>query len=218
MRWTAVVACVACLACTHTNQLTPAPSAQTLPGNPRTAEETVAGVRVIVDSDAWRSGRVRDVLSPVRVTIENRGTRRLRIAYNEFTLGGPSGFRLAALPPYHVAVTNASVVQPAFVGTGFFLTPSAGRFYRWPSVWSGPFPLDAPYFDRFYPAWPATLPDEEVLRNALPEGVLEPGGSVSGFLYFTNQPRGTQLTFYGALVDADQGQSIGTIAIPFLVK
>jgi hypothetical protein len=41
---------------------------------------------------------------------------------------------------------------------------------------------------------------------------------VSGFLYFKDQPKGTQLHFYASLVDAESGQSFGTIDIPFTVK
>src|SRR5690349_3469875 len=85
-------------ACAHTSQLTPAPDARTSPGNPRVAEESVDGVRVVVDSTAWRAGAMRDVLAPVKVTIDNRGTHRLRIAYSDFALGGAAGYRLAALP------------------------------------------------------------------------------------------------------------------------
>jgi hypothetical protein len=205
-------------ACAHSSQLAPAPNAQTVPGNPRVAEETVDGVRVVVDSTAWRSGTVHDVLVPVKVTIDDNGKHRLRIAYSEFTLGGASGFRLAALPPYQVAANNASVVQPGFFGRRYFLTPWASRFYDWPGVWQGPFPLDVAYYNQYYAAWPASLPDRDVLRQALPEGVLEPGGEASGFLYFADQPKGTQLTFLMSLIDADLGQSIGTVAIPFVVK
>ncbi|HVI95617.1 MAG TPA: hypothetical protein VM753_16510 [Anaeromyxobacter sp.] len=207
-------------ACAHEGQLVPAPSAQTLPGRPRTAEETVEGVRVVVDSDAWRGGSVRDVLSPVRVTIENGGGRPLRIAYDAFTLGGPNGFRLAALPPFRVAAQNATAVQPAFgFGVGFGYAPWVGPYYPGAPLWThGGFAFNGAYYDRFYGGWPAALPDEDVLRNALPEGVLDPRGRVSGFLYFANQPKGTALMFLAALVDADTVQTFGTVAIPFTVK
>ncbi|WP_242342087.1 hypothetical protein [Anaeromyxobacter terrae] len=219
IRRMALALVLAATACVHQRQLVPGSSAQTVPGHPRRAEETVEGVHVIVDSDAWRAGMVRDVLSPVRVTIENGSPRPLRIAYGEFTLGGANGFRLAALPPYQVAARNPMVVDPGFGGVGFWYAPWAGRYYRRAPLWlHGEFPLDAAYYDRFYGGWPAALPDEEVLRQALPEGVLDPGGHISGFLYFPDQPRGTALTFFAALVDAATGQSFGTVAIPFTVK
>jgi hypothetical protein len=209
-------------ACVHQRELVPASGAQTLPGRPRTAEETVEGARVQVDSDAWHSGQVSDVLSPVRVTIENHRDRPLRVSYGQFTLGGPSGFRLAALPPYQVAANDALAgavaVPPGFVGSGFLVAPWAARYYRGVLPWYGPFPYDPVYYNRWYGAWPPNLPNDEVLRRALPEGVLQPGGQVSGFLFFKEQPPGTQLSLFMALVDAESGQSFGTIAIPFTVK
>ena len=223
MRRLAFTAALAVLfACVHQRELVPAPGAQTLPGQPRVAEETVEGVRAQVDSAAWRKGQLYDVLSPVKVTIDNGSGRPLRIAYGEFTLGGPSGFRLAALPPYQAAATDAaagSVGVPAgFIGSGFFVAPERARLYRGVLPWHGAFPYDPVYYNRWYGAWPASLPNEELLRQGLPEGVLQPGGRLSGFLYFKDQPKGTALTFYASLVDAENGQSFGTVAIPFTVK
>lgn len=57
-----------------------------------------------------------------------------------------------------------------------------------------------------------------MLRRALPEGILDPGGRLEGFLYFPDQPRGTALDLLASLTDASSGQVFGTIAIPFTVK
>lgn len=209
-------------ACAPTRQLVPAPGAQLAPGQPRTAEETVEGVHVVVESDAWRSSPVREVLSPVRVTLENGSPHALRVSYGQFTLGGPSGFRLAALPPYQVVAqdvaASGAAVPPGFVGQNFLVAPWAARYYRGVAPWYGPFPYDPVYYNRWYGAWPTNLPNDEVIRHALPEGVLQPGGKVTGFLYFKDQPAGTALSFYAALVDANSGESFGTVAIPFTVK
>jgi hypothetical protein len=213
---------LAALACTHTRELVPAPGAQTAPGRPRVAEEAVEGVHVQVDSGAWTSSPVREILSPVRVTIEDGSARALRISYGQFTLGGPSGFRLAALPPYQVVANDvaatAATVPPGFVGQNFFLAPGAAHVYRGVAPWYGPFPYDPVYYNRWYGAWPTNLPNDEVLRHALPEGVLQPGGKLSGFLYFPEQAPGTGLSFYFSHVDANTGSAFGTIAIPFTVK
>ncbi|HYS83158.1 MAG TPA: hypothetical protein VEM76_20820 [Anaeromyxobacteraceae bacterium] len=222
MRLTPYLAAVSVLACVHQRELVPAPGAQTLPGKPRVAEETVEGARVQVDSAAWGNGQLYDVLSPVKVTIDNGSGRPLRVAYGEFTLGGPSGFRLAALPPYQAAAVDAAAgsvgVPPGFVGSGFLVAPARAHLYRGILPWHGPFPYDPVYYNRWYGAWPASLPNEELLRQGLPEGVLQPGGHLSGFLYFKDQPKGTALTFYASLVDAEKGESFGTVAIPFTVK
>jgi len=222
MRLSPCLAAVTLLACIHQRELVPAPGAQTLPGQPRVAEETVEGVRVQVDSAAWRKGQLYEVLSPVRVTIENGSGRALRIAYGEFTLGDPSGFRLAALPPYQAAVADAAAgsvsAPPGYVGSGFLVTPTSAHTYRGVLPWHGPIPYDPVYYNRWYGPSPVSLPNKELLRQGLPEGVLEAGGRLSGFLYFKDQPKGTTLTFYASLVEAETGQAFGTVAIPFTVK
>ena len=57
-----------------------------------------------------------------------------------------------------------------------------------------------------------------MLRPALPEGVLQPGGHAQGFLYFHTEERGAAVEFLVSLVDASSGQSFGTISIPFTVR
>ncbi len=214
----ALASMVALAACAHQSELVPAPGAQVQPGQPQTAVETVAGVRVQVDAAAWRGARLGDVLAPVRVDLSNGSRRPLRVTYAAFSLGAPDGFRLAALPPFQVASQNATAVpQPAFVSGGFLVAPWHARFYPWLGVWSGPLAFDAPYYDRWYGAWPA-VPDEDVLRQALPEGVLEPGGHAQGFLYFRDEKPGAAVEFLVSLVDASTGQTFGTVSIPFTVR
>ena len=89
-----------------------------------------------------------------------------------------------------------SACHPGSSGSGFFVAPGAARFYRGVLPWHGAFPYDPVYYNRWYGAWPSSLPNEELLRQGLPEGVLQPGGRVAGFLYFKDQPKGTELSFY----------------------
>jgi hypothetical protein len=179
------------------------------------AQATAEGVRLTVDSAAWKAGRVHDALSPVLVELENHGTRPLRISHSQFTLGGPGGFRLQALPPHQVALQNGIAVADPWYG--FWPTPWEVRFYR-PGlpIWEGPLAYDAAQYRRSG-ASPALVPDEHVLRHALPEGVLDPHGRVSGYLYFADQPRGTAVTFVATLVDAQTNAVLGDLEIPFTV-
>jgi hypothetical protein len=208
------------LACAHAHQLAPAPGASVEPGHARIAEQTVEGVRLRVDSSAWREGPVRDVLSPVQVEFENGSDHALRVAYSQLTLSDGRGFRLQALPPFQVALENATAaVVPDVAWSRFWLSPWDARFYH-PGlpVWSGAWAYDPAYYASGRGGWPAALPDQDVLRRALPEGVLEPGGAVSGFLYFPDQPAGKALTFTATLVDANTNEVFGAIEIPFVVK
>jgi hypothetical protein len=59
-----------------------------------------------------------------------------------------------------------------------------------------------------------------MLQHALPEGVLENGGSVSGFLYFQKvDVRESQATFQAGLQEATPAwpptRKVAAIAIPF---
>lgn len=207
--------------CVHTHELVAAPAAEVAPGS-RVAEQTVEGVHVAVDPEAWRSGHVRDVLRPALVRIENGSDHPLRIAYSQFTLsdGSGSGFRAQALPPFQVAVQNASTeVVPVYPWTGFRLAPWQARFYHpgFP-VWSGPLAFEPGFYATWGPTWPTLLPDRDVLRRALPEGVEDPGGKIAGFLYFHDQPKGKALSFRAALVDARTNETFGTVDIPFTVR
>jgi hypothetical protein len=58
-----------------------------------------------------------------------------------------------------------------------------------------------------------------MLRQALPEGTLEEGGSVTGFLYFQDvSEREGRVTLQARLVDARTGEQFGTLSIPFDVR
>jgi hypothetical protein len=57
-----------------------------------------------------------------------------------------------------------------------------------------------------------------VLALALPEGVLAPGRTARGFVYFERPPRGVaQATLTVRLVDAD-GAPLGVVAIPLALR
>jgi hypothetical protein len=58
-----------------------------------------------------------------------------------------------------------------------------------------------------------------MLSQALPEGVLQPGGRVAGFLYFhrIRQSDG-RVTFAEDVIDANTRERIATLRIPLLVQ
>jgi hypothetical protein len=101
--------------------------------------------------------------------------------------------------------------------THVFIGP--GPFYRpWWPYWWGPYPYYyGPYvysWDyRYYPG----APSADILRLGLPEGDLQPGGRVSGFVYFQNattRPGRLELTWN---VHTVEGASIARISVPMLV-
>jgi len=208
-----------------------------------------AGVRVWVNGDAWNDDPLdlRDVLTPVHVSIENAGTRPLRLAYADFSLVGDSGMRYAAMSPLRAdselptsslepgqpQLMNAQLVKTQFMKTAahrasparvrprfhhhhFYIAPQYGYFYPGYPLWGAPFPYT--YFGGGPYSWPRTLPTDDMIAEALPEGVLEPGGHVDGFVYFqTVGRRETRVRFDYKLYDARADAKLGEIIIPLRV-
>ena len=113
----------------------------------------------------------------------------------------------------------AGPYQPGFGYDGFFVSPTYGPAWTGLSPWAGPFAADPLYYDTFHARWPVELPTASMVATALPEGVIEPGGSVSGFLFFEDVPEEVErVTFRMDLVNADTGESFGGLRIPFIPK
>ena len=216
--------------------LSPAPAARVVPGEPGTAYDSVAKVRILVHADAWQGDpSVLGHVQALRVTIDNRSDVAIRVQYGDFALVSTTGRRSPALPPFRV---EGELLSPA-LAPGFAVFASPGFSYRRFYV--------APYFSSLYPGVPvyrrsyvfydptyyafwysdfrrAVRPSVEVLALALPEGVIEPDGRVSGFLYF--RPVDTDagaVTFRARIVSVHDGVQalggavLGEAAIPFLV-
>ncbi len=216
--------------CGSQAQLTPAPGAKEVVGEPFAAVSNVDSVDVLAEPNVW-IGRaaILDDVTPIRVTIQNHGTRPVRIRYTDFSLVGPRGVRYAALPPYGVSGTVQEPVvenlyppveEPEFDEDGFDVAPYLGPMYPTLAHWAGPFYYDPLYYDNYYTYWKSiNLPTREMVREALPEGVVEPNGHISGYLYFQKvSPGEAQVVFRQDLVNARTGNIFGTVTIPFSVR
>ncbi|MGZ3461836.1 MAG: hypothetical protein ACXU86_25365, partial [Archangium sp.] len=72
------------------------------------------------------------------------------------------------------------------------------------------------YYAPYYWAPPEPLPTRDMVRKALPEGTLDTGGTLSGFLYFQSvSPQEGRVTLQVRLVDARTGEQFGTLSVPF---
>lgn len=215
------------MGCAHSG-MRPAPNAQRVPGQGGAAESSWRGVRVVADGRAWQGipPQLRAVRA-VKVLIENGGEAPLRISYKDFALITPQGMKLAALPPMQIHATELvdqttyapGYFSPGFGYRGFWLSPYHRRYYRGFSAWSGPFAYDPFYYRSYYTQWPVQLPTSDMLSKAIPEGVLQPGGNLMGFLYFQAIPLGTrELKFHFDVVNAekvDSEEENGQLEIPF---
>ncbi len=59
------------------------------------------------------------------------------------------------------------------------------------------------------------LPTPAMYRNVLPEGVLDPGGSLEGWLYFKHVTVQKGAVTFDANVKAADGTSLGELSIPY---
>ena len=213
-----LLAVVGLAACAPSAGLAPAPGAMPAPDGGVMAGS--AGVRLDARPNAWRGipANLTQQLTPLLVTITNDGTGPVRIRYSDFMLDAAAGKSYRALPPFNIHETvEAPLPEPGF--TRFAVAPYLSGWYPRMRVYADPFRFDDVYFNRYYPMFvQLQLPTGDMIAKALPEGVLEPGGRMTGFLYFeriddhAGQMRLTQL------LTAPSGQDLGRVEIPFQVR
>ncbi|HEX8536551.1 MAG TPA: hypothetical protein VF664_03750, partial [Cystobacter sp.] len=175
--------------CVTTTTLQPLASSPTTPAGMPLAQEH--GVRLVANGAAWKGNpsNLGRIVTPVEIRLENQGKRPLRINPADFTLVGTSRFEYAALTLPQLSQENLSGVggsgqagegggmaEPIFVGP-----PPMWPGFGWGLGWFDPF------YDPFYGAYaygytPEPLPTEDMVKTALPQGTLQPGGAVTGFL------------------------------------
>ncbi|MCY1054095.1 hypothetical protein [Nannocystis sp. SCPEA4] len=206
------------IGCAHT--LEPAPEARHVPGLGDAAVAENVGVEVIASANAWR-GFPPDLeggITPLLVTITNHSDHALELRYDYFGLVSPGGVRYAALPPFQIHDIVYAPVNMVSPPLNFGVAPYLSPWYPGWSTWNGPFPYRAPYYDSYYTAFErVALPTGDMVQKALPEGVLEPRGRITGYLYFESVRDTSRVNFVTHLVDAHTGQALGTVEVPFVV-
>jgi hypothetical protein len=204
--------------------LIPAPGARLVAGIGHGAEDEQAGVHIVASAGAWRGfpSDLDDIVEPMLVTITNDSGRSLEIRYEHFDLVTPGGVAFVALPPFQVeGVTFESHYYGGpTLGLGFSVAPYLSPWYPGWTVYGGPFPFNSGYYSGYYPYYAGyeriMMPTGDMLQRALPEGVLAPGGRVSGFMYFERVTDVSRVAFVARLVEVG-GQEFGAIQIPFVV-
>ncbi|MGM0575369.1 MAG: hypothetical protein ACQEXJ_06535 [Myxococcota bacterium] len=222
-RWTvSLFACLVLSACASRPELKPAPGAEELASGPGSgARASAAGVTVEARAGAW-SGfpETLDEVTPLLLAVANDGDVPVRVRYAEIGLATQDGVRLAALPPLALDEEQVEPVESVpYSWSGFYVAPYGAHYYPEHEAWAGGFLVDRVYYDTHYPALRRVdLPTPDMIRRALPEGVVEPGGRVMGFVYFQELPEGAeQATLTMDVVHAATGRTIDTVRIPFVV-
>ncbi|MFW5738996.1 MAG: hypothetical protein ACOC1F_01375 [Myxococcota bacterium] len=206
--------------CMGGTELEPATSANQVQGMDDAATAVAAGVRITAQGDAWHGlENVTDHVTPLRVSITNNSGRALRIRYRDFVLRGSGGDSYAALPLTAIEgeiEAPTRVDEPAFAERSFYVAPHYAAAYPSMRAYTQPFAYDAPYYDEYNTYLrDIDLPTVEMVESGLPEGVIDDGGEVSGFLYFQQVPGKTKQVSFTAHLHTPEGDEIGALTIPF---
>jgi hypothetical protein len=209
--------------CGH-GALAPAPSANVVPNAPTAAFSTAEGVRCSANVGAWngREGTLRELVVPVKVRIKNDSGRRIHVLYEHFALLGTKGrsYRpIPVLPLDDEARKRVQPMSPMYASTGFFVAPRFHDVYVTLEPWSAPLQRDEDLYSDLVRRWGKRPPDRQMMRESLPEGVLESGGILTGFLFFESPLAREDRVMFQADFDAGDGQqTVASIEIPFTVE
>jgi len=219
----AVAGAVWTLGCARTvAELTPAPGAMRVSGTGEGATATIASVQVVARTKAWHwePTDLDTKVTPMLIELQNNGTRPVLVRYNHISLMDDGGNRFAVMPPYDIdgTVSEAFTVENPYYGFNrFAVAPYLSRWYPRFARYDGAFAYDPAYYRPYYTRYlNVALPTADMVRRALPEGVISPGGHAEGFVYFEAFRRGARmLTLDVDVVDAVSGAVLGTAQIPF---
>jgi len=110
-------------------------------------------------------------------------------------------------------------LRPIYASSGFHVAQAYKAIVPSYDAWPEPLPRDASSAAKEYAGWSSGLPTREMRRRALFEGVLEDQGVTSGYLYFSRRARaGDTVVFRADLADAQDGETVASVDIPFVVE
>jgi len=208
-------------ACGH-SKLVPAPSAKLVEGEDSAAFSAVDGVRCTAEVDAWGgpSDGLPKFVTPVKVRVLNTSGKPIRVLYEDFVLVGKSGRKYRPIPvlPSDPDPKGAPIT-PTYASWNFLVAPRAHAAYRTIEPWPKPLPRDQNFYERQYRRWGQSRPSLDVIRMALPEGVLREGGVIAGFLFFESPiAREDRVVFEAKFDDSDSPENVAFMKIPFRVE
>jgi hypothetical protein len=207
--------------CGH-GKLAPARSATLVPGAPGAAFLVEDGVRCSADVQAWegRPGDLPESVTPVKVRILNSSGQPIRLLYQDFALVGKRGRRYQPVPVLPLEPDDdTGRLHPIYASSKFFVAARFRDVYQGLEPWPQPLGRDEDLYERQYRLWGRVRPSRQAERMAMPEGVLENGGVISGFLYFET-PLGHEdgVTFEAEFDNSDGQDTVASVKIPFRVE
>ena len=209
--------------------LKPAANADPAPGGGATA--SAGGIQIVtMTPDFPGVVNIASAVTPVKVDITNHGTNTVLIRYSDFKLVAADGAVYPALPLYKIdtSVTTSRpgayrpIGSPLFLHRGFRVAPYYGDLYPGIGRFGAPFPYGYGRYgwDGYDTAFgggfaDVRIPTPMMYRNVLPEGVLDPGGSLEGWLYFKHVANQNGEISFNASVASATGTDLGTLSIPY---
>ncbi len=207
---------------TMSADLEPAASADSVPELDNAARADNQNLTVVADVADWPGDAyITQAVTPLRVTVTNRGQQPVRVRLEDFALVGNSGRIYRALPPLSITgtvdvVDGRRLMSPGFEYDHFLVSRRYSTMYPNVGVYDGPYDRDFESFDYYDGYWDVEqrLPTPEMITAALPEGVIEPGGFVTGWLYFQKLGDEERVWFQANLRSPDE-QPVAELQIPF---
>lgn len=205
------------------------PAANATPAAGGGAQATAGGVQIVtMTPDFPGIVNIESAVTPVKVNITNNGQSTVLIRYSDFKLVSADGKTYPALPLRKIDATASApldtinpILSPRFFHRGFRVLPYYGGIYPGIPAYGGPFHYGFgrygwDYYDSVFGGFgQVKLPTPEMYENVLPEGVLDPGGSLEGWLYFKHVGNRMGDIDFDASLTTVTNQRLGTITIPY---
>lgn len=136
--------------------------------------QEVPGLIVTVETDAWRArpSGLADTVFPLLVTVRNTGTFPVTVARQDFALLDPANRQYPPIPAADVAA-----MYGGGGGSGVAVSPSIGFGGA-----TGSRPWMGGGIGVTFGSWGSDVRD--IVPLAFPDGSVQPGAEVRGFLYF----------------------------------
>ncbi|HEY7373186.1 MAG TPA: hypothetical protein VIF57_13570 [Polyangia bacterium] len=200
----------------------PGPQARVVSGEPLAAYSIVEGVRCSADVGAWRS-KVDELpgdVVPVKVWIKNQSGHPIQLLAQDFEMLGKNGHSYRPIPVVALAGEGSAPrdIEPMYASSKFYVAPRLHGVYSSLEPWRAPLQRDEQLYDRQFKRWGKSRPTLQMIRMALPEGVLDDGGMISGFLYFESPLAESKVTFQADFGRDDGSGTVAAIEIPFRIE
>ena len=208
------------LLCGCASTLEPAKTATPVEGEPRAARASRDGIQLTAKSGWPGKVQIQSAVTPLLVTLENDSGAAIQVSYDDFQIWGPDNQAFRALPIGAIqgevdATAGADNPVPEKTTKRFSIAPGFESPEPGTELYDEDFEHDG-YAAHNNELYRVKLPTESMFRGALPEGTLEDGGMVEGYLYFEHVGSDVEKATLRAQFARDTTNAVA-LEIPFTV-